>query len=197
MGEDNVQLGDNVFLFCKDDIEDCFDTKQREPIKIETGIRPGMLVYETGNPPKIGFETEDPKRSGWLHSITGKIVLNDEQRKALKEAFPPELFRIHMLSEPIQNTRSRSYTITAKDADREDALDAFAISAYLCGKSGKAHRMNHCKIERKKREYRHTNPSKYNKRKKRKYYYGKIQESNRHFTHHRRKGRWYLRREYG
>lgn len=165
MGEDNVQLGGNVFLFCKDDIGDCFDPKQREPIKIKTGVKPGMMVYETGNPPKIGFETEEPKRSGWLHSLTGEIVLNEEQRRALKESFPPELFRRHVLSGPMQDDRPRSYTITAKDAERDDALDAFAISAYLLDRGDKSYAMKNCKIERKKREYRHTNPSKYYKRK--------------------------------
>lgn len=115
------------------------------------------MNIETGEVASFPHEEDEPKRTPWSQTFSAEIVMTEEQRKELMRLFPPTLWRTQVMSNPPQDSRPRSYIISSKESDKE--LDMIAINAYMYNRGDKTYVMEHCKIERKKREYRHSNPS--------------------------------------
>lgn len=151
-------VSNNLFFYRKVDIDayGLVDAKDVQCVNIETA--------EVASFP---HEEDEPKRTHWSQTFRAVLIMDAEQRAELMRimpSFPPVLFKTQFLSNPPQDSRPRSYTISSKEGDKE--LDMIAINAYIYNRGGKTYVMEHCKIERKKREYRHSNPSMYNKKRK-------------------------------
>lgn len=148
-------LSNNLFFFDKADM----DENGRVAAKDVQCVN-----VKTGEIASFPHDDDEPKRSPWSQTFSAEIVMTEEQRKELMRTLSPALWRTQVMSNPPQDTRPRSYTISSKEGDKEP--DKRAINAYIHDRGGKTYVMEHCKIERKKREFRHSNPSRYNKKRK-------------------------------
>ena len=163
MGEEIAGLSSNLFVFSKSDLD---ENGQIDPMDVQcANVVTGKIatIHST-------LVCDDGERKPWAHNfnLSGTIEMSKEQVDEMRRVFPPEMFRRQIISAPLQDNRPRSFTITSQEEELSpEEQTAQAYEVYLKDRGGKSYHMKHCKIERKKREYRHSNPSKYNKRKKR------------------------------
>lgn len=170
-GNEIAGLGSNVFFCNAEEFEEGFMPKKVTSANVYTGKvsvidSDGLTVDEAPKWDKPKWETQP---------LSVEITMSEEVRRDLRRAFPPELFRTKILSNPSQDSRPRSFTITSqKEELSPEEQTAQAYMVYLKDRGGKSYLMKHCKVECKKREYRHSNPSRYYKLKKKIVFISKI-----------------------
>lgn len=162
MGEEIAGLSSNLFIFSKSDLDENGQIDPRDVMcanvkTCKVATIPSTLVCDDG------------ERKPWGHNFSGTIEMSKEQVEEMRRTLPPLLFNKQFMADPPQDNRPRSFTITSQEEELSpEEQTAQAYEVFLKDRGGKSYHMKHCKIERKHREYRHINPSKYNKRKKRK-----------------------------
>lgn len=162
MGEEIAGLSSNLFIFSKNDLDENGQIDPRDVICANVKTRKVAIFPST-------LVCDDGERKPWGRNFSGIIEMSKEEVEEMRRTLPPLLFNKQFMADPPQDDRPRTFTITSQEEELSpEEQTAQAYEVFLKDRGGKSYHMKHCKIERKKREYRHTNPSKYNKRKKRK-----------------------------